>query len=82
MLQNMQASQEKLYQRGLQSPYALAQTYSLLGNGPEALRYLKIAYEKRDESMVQLETDAAFTSLHDEPAYKDLIEKLRFPTRK
>jgi tetratricopeptide (TPR) repeat protein len=82
MLQNMQASEEKLYQRGLQSPYALAQTYSLLGNGPEALRYLKIAYEKRDESMVQLETDAAFTSLHDEPAYKDLIEKLRFPTRK
>src|SRR5450631_1212980 len=82
MLQNMQASQEKLYQRGLQSPYALAQTYSLLGNGPEALRYLKIAYEKRDESMVQLETDSAFTSLHDEPAYKDLIEKLGFPARK
>jgi DNA-binding winged helix-turn-helix (wHTH) protein/Tfp pilus assembly protein PilF len=82
MLQNMQPLQLKLYERGLQSPYAVAQTDSLLGNKLEALRYLQIAYDKRDEAMLEFESDAAFTNLHDEPAYKDLVAKLALPARK
>jgi hypothetical protein len=60
----------------------VAQTNSLLGNKPEALQYLKIAFDKRDESMVEVESDPAFNALHDEPAYKDLVTKLGFPARK
>ncbi len=81
MLQNMRAMQTKLYARGLQSPYLLAETNSLLGNTQEALLYLKIAYDKHDDCMVNFEADPELNSLHDESAYKDLVAKLRFHTR-
>ena len=32
--------------------------------------------------MVQVESDPAFTTLHDDPAYKEMIAKLGFPARK
>ncbi len=82
MLRNTLAFQKKLYESGLQSPYAVAETDSLLGNKQEALQYLKIAYDKHDDSMVHLESDPAFTNLNREPAYRDLVAKLGFPARK
>jgi DNA-binding winged helix-turn-helix (wHTH) protein/Tfp pilus assembly protein PilF len=81
MLQNMRAMQGKLYARGLQSPYLLAETDSLLGNKEEALQYLKIAYDKRDEGMVHLEGDPALNNLHHEPEYNHLVARLGFPGR-
>lgn len=82
MLQNMRALEKKLYDRGVQLPYALAQTNSLLGNKQEALQFLKIAYDKHDESTIQIEADPAFDNLHDEPAYKELVAQPGFPARK
>lgn len=81
LLQNMRAMQGKLYARGLQSPYLLAETDSLLGNKQEALQYLKIAYDKHDDGMVRIESDPALNNLHDEPAYKNLVARLGFPVR-
>jgi len=77
----MRAMQGKLYARGLQSPYLLAETDSLLGNKQEALQYLKIAYDKHDDGMVRIESDPALNNLHDEPAYKNLVARLGFPVR-
>jgi DNA-binding winged helix-turn-helix (wHTH) protein/Tfp pilus assembly protein PilF len=82
MLQNMQTLQQKLFDRGLQSPYAVAQTDSLLGNKEGALLYLNIALNKRDEAMVEIASDPAFNTLRDDPAFKEIIAKLGFPTRK
>jgi len=82
MLQNVRDLQRKFYERGLQSPYALAETDSLLGNKREALAYLQIAYDKHDEETVQLETNQAFDSLHNEPAYKELLARLGLPAKK
>ena len=82
MLQNVRDLQKKLYERGLQSPYSLAETDSLLGNKHEALQYLQTAYDKHNEEIVQLETERAFDSLHGEPAYKDLIARLGLPAFK
>ena len=59
----------------------LAETNSLLGNTQEALLYLKIAYDKHDDCMVNFEADPELNSLHDESAYTDLVAKLRFHTR-
>lgn len=81
MLQNMRRSQKKLYEHGSQSPYFLAKTNSLLGNKEEALEYLKIAYDKHDECTIQIEADAAFKNLHDEPAFKDLAARLGLPAQ-
>ncbi|HEY6370479.1 MAG TPA: winged helix-turn-helix domain-containing protein [Candidatus Sulfotelmatobacter sp.] len=81
MLRNTLALQKKLYESGLQSPYSLAETDSLLGNKQEALQYLKVAYDKHDNSMVHMESDHAFTNLNHEPAYQDLVAKLGFPAK-
>jgi hypothetical protein len=44
--------QQKLYLQHSLPPTALAQTYALLGNKSEALRYLTSAYEQRDGSLL------------------------------
>jgi DNA-binding winged helix-turn-helix (wHTH) protein/Tfp pilus assembly protein PilF len=79
MLQNIRALQAKLFQRGLLSPYSLAQTNARLGNNPEALQFLKVAYDQHDESVIQIANDSAFTHLHIEPAYQDLVTRLHLP---
>jgi DNA-binding winged helix-turn-helix (wHTH) protein/Tfp pilus assembly protein PilF len=81
MLQNELALQQRLYERGVLSPYALAETNSLLGNKREALRYLEIAYEKHDDSTIQMETDPDFNILHNDPAYKSLVARLGIPAQ-
>jgi DNA-binding winged helix-turn-helix (wHTH) protein/Tfp pilus assembly protein PilF len=81
MLQNELAQQRRLYERGLTSPYALAETNALLGNKQEAFHYLEIAYEKHDDSTVQLENDPSFDNLHRDPAYKNLVARLGIPAQ-
>ena len=76
MLQNMRTMKKKLYDRGEQSAYSLAEIEALLGNEQEALSYLKIAYDRHDEAEVQMMGNPAFNSLHEDPAYKDLIARL------
>jgi len=82
MLEDLLTLQIKLYQRGLLSPYAVAQTDALLGDKREAFHYLQIAYDKHEESTVQIENDTAFSALHDDPGYKDLIARLGLPNLK
>ncbi|MFI5114924.1 MAG: tetratricopeptide repeat protein, partial [Terriglobales bacterium] len=79
MLEAVRQQQTKLYERGLLSPYFLAQTCSLLGNKQDALRYLKTAYDRHDDGMAQVETDHAFDNLHDEPAFRQLIAEVGLP---
>ena len=81
MLRNTLGLQKKLYESGMQSPYSVAETDSLLGNKQEALEYLKVAYDQHDNSIVHMESDPAFSNLHHEPAYQDLVAKLGFPAR-
>ena len=81
MLENTLEEQKKLYDRGLLSPYLLAQTASLLGSKAEALRYLQIAFDKHDEQVIQINNDRAFENLHDNPAYRDLVARLGIPSK-
>lgn len=82
MLENIRTLQKSLYQRGLQSPYLLAETDAFLGNKQEALTYLNISYDKHEEYVAQIEADPAFNSLHDDPSYKGLVARLGFPAKK
>ena len=83
MLQNMRDLQKKLYDRGLQSPYALAQTDSLLGNKQEALEYLqhRLRQARRGNQSKSRPTRHSTTCI-DDPAYKELIARLGFPAAK
>jgi hypothetical protein len=75
----MLAVQKKYYAQGSVSPIFVAQTYALLGNKSQALQYLKIAYDRRDELMLSVESYPAFSALHDEPAYRDLLTRMNLP---
>ena len=71
--------QKKLYAQHLVPPTELAQTYALLGNKDEALRYLKIAYDERDGLLLFVQILSQFDSLHNEPAYRDLLARMNLP---
>jgi tetratricopeptide (TPR) repeat protein len=62
--------QKDLFQRGLASAYNLAETYAALGRTQEALSYLKIAFERREASM--LTGDPGIPALNSEPEYHRL----------
>jgi hypothetical protein len=79
LLMILRRQQTKLYEHGLLSPYFLAVTCSLQGNKQEALRYLKIAYDRHSDGLFQIETDRAFDNLHDEPAFRQLLAETGLP---
>jgi tetratricopeptide (TPR) repeat protein len=62
--------QKDLFQRGLGSAYDLAATCAALGRNREALSYLKIAFERREASM--LTGDPTIPALDSEPEYRQL----------
>jgi hypothetical protein len=79
MLEALRREQKKLYDQGTFSPYVLAETCSLLGNKTEALQYLKVAYDKHWDRVVEMETDPAFEGLHNEPDFRELLAKVGLP---
>jgi tetratricopeptide (TPR) repeat protein len=79
LLAALSLEQKRLYDRGQSSPYSLAETYSLLGNKQEALRYLKIAYDRHAEDVPGMATNHAFDNLHDEPAFRRMLAEVGLP---
>jgi tetratricopeptide (TPR) repeat protein len=79
MFESMLQVQKKLYPQKLVSPVSVAETCALLGNKEEALRYLKAAYDQRDELLLSVGLLPALNSLHDEPAYRDLVARMNLP---
>jgi tetratricopeptide (TPR) repeat protein len=73
--------QKKFYAQHSLQPTALALTFASLGNKEEALECLKAAYDQRDSSLLFVETYPEFNTLHDEPAYRDLLTKMNLPAQ-
>ena len=79
LLEALSAEQKKLYDRGQLSPFFLATTYSIMDNKQEALRYLKIAYERRVDGVAQIESDHAFDNLSREAAFQKIVTEVGLP---
>jgi hypothetical protein len=79
MYEAMLQIQKKLYARHSVPPTDVALTFALMGNKSEALRYLRAAYEQRDSSLLFVQAYPEFESLHDEPAYRDLLARMNLP---
>ena len=79
MFEAMLSAQKKQYARNAIPPTALAQTSALLGDKQEALRYLKTACEQHDSALIFVKADPEFDTLHDEPAYRDLLARMNLP---
>jgi hypothetical protein len=73
------SEQKKMYEQRKLSPYYVAQTDARLGNKREAIRYLTICVQSHDEVVLNLIDDQGFSSLHDDPAFRQLLAKIGLP---
>ncbi len=79
MLAGILRLQKKLYAEGRLPAYAVAETCARLGRKEEALRYLQTAYERHETAFLSLRVDEGWSSLHDDPAYRQLLAQAGFP---
>ncbi len=79
MFESMLEEQKKLYAEGRLPAYDLAQTYAFLGNKPEALAYLHLAYDHHELGLTSIRNNLAFADLHGEPAFRKLVTQVGLP---
>jgi Tfp pilus assembly protein PilF len=71
--------QQSLQAAGQEPTYNLVRTYALLGMKQEALENLQSAYLKRGQGMLTMRIDPLLSSLHDEPRFREILEKIGLP---
>jgi len=53
--------------------------HTRLGDNDKALSFLEKAYENKEGELATLKIDPKWDSLRDEPKFKDLLKRMRFP---
>jgi Tfp pilus assembly protein PilF len=76
MRESMIPVQKEILDRDLGSAYNLAANCALAGKREEALRYLQVAYEKRETGLLYLSRNPDFNALHDDLVYKEITERV------
>ncbi|HZD30224.1 MAG TPA: tetratricopeptide repeat protein, partial [Candidatus Angelobacter sp.] len=71
--------QEKLYAEGRIQAYHLAQTYSLLGQNHEAMKYLGVAREHHESQLANVREDPTLAKLHADPSYREFLTSIGLP---
>lgn len=61
------------------TPYNLATFHAELGENDEAFVELNKSYQNREAILGLLRVDPRFDSLHDDPRFRDLLRRFRFP---
>ena len=79
LLEALRLQHQKLYDRGMLSPYMLGTMYAVVGNKQEALRYLRVAYDQHVDDVLGIANFHAFDNLHDEPAFQKLVADIGLP---
>lgn len=79
MFQAMLDIQKRRYAEGGESALDLAQTYARLGDKPDALRYLQVAWEQHEPALISVRNYPAFDLLHSDPAYRRLLAQMGLP---
>lgn len=59
--------------------YEVAPIFLNLGKKDEAFRWLERAYSDRSDCMPWLKTDPRFDSVRDDPRFRDLMQRMKFP---
>ncbi len=58
------------------SPYWMSIVYLGIGNKDETFHWLEKAYNEKDGSIIFLKVEPLFESLHQDPRFKELLEKI------
>ena len=59
--------------------YRMSRLATQLGNADEAFAYLGKAFERRDAQLLLLKYEPTFDSLHADPRFSELIDRIGFP---
>jgi tetratricopeptide (TPR) repeat protein len=79
LLHNLYGAQKRFYDQGRLAGEFLAKTCVRLGRKEEALQLLHKDLDRREGQFLNLRSDGVLTTLKDEPAYQQLLEKIHFP---
>ena len=71
--------EREFYERGEALAWDLARHHALIGDADEALRWLRISLNRREERLIGIQADPAFRPLHDHPEYAALLIEIGFP---
>jgi tetratricopeptide (TPR) repeat protein len=67
------------FDHGTGSAFAVASAYGTLGQNDEALKYLKIAYQRHDLQLTSLTSSTELQLLHQDPAFRELVNEIGLP---
>jgi hypothetical protein len=81
MQENLLRVQNKLVKEGRYPAFQLAETAALLGRKRDAVDDLEASYKKRELYLVTLAIAPTLASLHQEPAYRQLMAQLGLDVR-
>jgi Flp pilus assembly protein TadD len=79
MLRAELAVQKKLYEKGSLPAYDVAVTYALLGDKKRALNLLQTSVDRHEASAISVRIDHNLQALHDDPAFRKLVERVGLP---
>jgi DNA-binding winged helix-turn-helix (wHTH) protein/tetratricopeptide (TPR) repeat protein len=79
MFDAQRREQQKLLDEGKLDAYAWAEISAQAGNKPDALKYLKLAYDQHSQEMPRMGFDPAFKSLRGEAAFVQLRAAIGLP---
>jgi len=58
------------------TPYSVAQNYAHLGETEKALEWLELAYESRNQAILDIKTNYDFRELRNEPRFLAILKKM------
>jgi TolB-like protein/DNA-binding winged helix-turn-helix (wHTH) protein len=61
------------------SPFEMARHYALLGDKPNALKFLEASYDQGYPYLIMVQSERMFDLVHSEPRYQALIKKMGLP---
>jgi tetratricopeptide (TPR) repeat protein len=79
LLEAQRAFALQSFDRHSGSAVEVASAYATLGNNEEALKYLKIAYERHDLLLATLPLNISFRPLHQKQEFRELVAKVGLP---
>ena len=65
---------------GSDGAFQIAEAYAYRGEMDKALEWLERAYQQHDSGFAYIKSDRLFNSLHHNPRYLRLVEKMRLPS--
>jgi hypothetical protein len=77
LLEGMLQEQIQEFQHGRGDAFAVARIYMALGRNREAQDYLEKSYQRHEYQLINLRTAREFSPLQNDPAFQDLLRRLK-----